>query len=44
MTTATTTVLYESQEIRDAVLESGMARGVGESYDVLDEVLASAGA
>ncbi|MBA3384650.1 MAG: SRPBCC family protein [Actinobacteria bacterium] len=42
-TTATTTVLYESQEIRDAVLESGMARGVGESYDVLAELLASAG-
>jgi uncharacterized protein YndB with AHSA1/START domain len=43
-TTATTTVLYESQEIRDAVLESGMTRGVGESYDVLDELLESAGA
>ncbi|HJV30268.1 MAG TPA: SRPBCC family protein [Gaiellaceae bacterium] len=43
-TTATTTVLYESQEIRDAVLESGMARGVAESYDVLDELLESAGA
>ena len=40
-TTATTTVLYESQEIRDAVLESGMARGVAESYDVLAELLAS---
>lgn len=43
-TTVTTTVLYESQEIRDAVLESGMARGVAESYDVLDELLESAGA
>ena len=43
-TTATTTVLYESREIRDAVLESGMARGVAESYDVLDELLESAGA
>jgi uncharacterized protein YndB with AHSA1/START domain len=43
-TTATTTVLYESQEIRDAVLESGMARGVAESYDMLDELLESAGA
>jgi uncharacterized protein YndB with AHSA1/START domain len=42
-TTATTTVLYESQEIRDAVLESGMARGVAESYDTLDEYLASVG-
>jgi uncharacterized protein YndB with AHSA1/START domain len=40
-TTATTTVLYESEEIRDAVLESGMARGVAESYDVLAEYLAS---
>jgi uncharacterized protein YndB with AHSA1/START domain len=40
-TTATTTVLYDSQETRDAVLQSGMDRGVGESYDVLDEVLAS---
>jgi uncharacterized protein YndB with AHSA1/START domain len=42
-TTATTTVLYESQEIRDAVLESGMARGVAESYDTLDGYLASVG-
>jgi uncharacterized protein YndB with AHSA1/START domain len=43
-TTATTTVLYESREIRDAVLESGMTRGVAESYDVLDELLESASA
>jgi uncharacterized protein YndB with AHSA1/START domain len=41
-TTVTTTVLYESQEVRDAVLESGMDRGVAESYDKLDEYLASA--
>jgi uncharacterized protein YndB with AHSA1/START domain len=40
-TTATTTVLYESEEIRDAVLESGMARGVAESYDTLAEYLDS---
>ena len=40
-TTATTTVLYESEETRDAVLESGMARGVAESYDMLAEYLAS---
>jgi uncharacterized protein YndB with AHSA1/START domain len=40
-TTATTTVLYESEEIREAVLESGMARGVAESYDMLAEYLAS---
>ena len=40
-TTATTTVLYESEEIREAVLQSGMARGVAESYDTLAECLAS---
>ena len=40
-TTVTTTVLYESEEIRDAVLESGMARGVAESYDMLAEYLGS---
>jgi uncharacterized protein YndB with AHSA1/START domain len=40
-TTVATTVLYASQEVRDAVLESGMDRGVAESYDTLDEVLAS---
>jgi uncharacterized protein YndB with AHSA1/START domain len=40
-TTVTTTVLYESQETRDAVLESGMERGVAESYDTLAEYLAS---
>ena len=40
-TTATTTVLYASQEIRDAVLKSGMERGVAESYDELAELLAS---
>ncbi len=40
-TTVTTTVLYGSQQIRDAVLESGMATGVAESYDVLEELLAS---
>ena len=40
-TTVTTTVLYASKEIRDAVLNSGMDRGVAESYDKLDEYLAS---
>jgi uncharacterized protein YndB with AHSA1/START domain len=40
-TTLTTTVLYESQEVRDGVLKSGMERGVAESYDVLAEYLAS---
>lgn len=40
-TTLTSTILYESEEIRDAVLKSGMARGAGASYDKLAEVLAS---
>jgi uncharacterized protein YndB with AHSA1/START domain len=40
-TTLTTTVLYESQEIRDGVLKSGMERGVAESYDMLADCLAS---
>jgi uncharacterized protein YndB with AHSA1/START domain len=40
-TTLTTTVRYESREIRDGVLKSGMERGVAESYDKLDEYLAS---
>ena len=38
-TTLTTTVVYESQEARDAVLESDMERGVAESYDTLAELL-----
>ena len=41
-TTVTTTVLAPSKEVRDNVLKSGMTRGVAESYDQLDEVLASA--
>jgi uncharacterized protein YndB with AHSA1/START domain len=40
-TTATTTVLYPSREVRDAVLKSPMERGVAESYDKLAEVLGS---
>lgn len=40
-TTVTTTVRYASRQVRDAVLASGMSRGVGESYDKLAEVLAS---
>jgi len=40
-TTATTTVLYASREVRDAVLKSPIDRGVSESYEKLDEVLAS---
>jgi uncharacterized protein YndB with AHSA1/START domain len=42
-TTATTTVRYASREVRDAVLKTPMATGVAESYDKLDEVLASMG-
>jgi len=41
-TTVTTTVSCDAKEIRDAVMKSGMTRGVAESYDMLDEVLASA--
>ena len=40
-TTATNTVLYSSQEIRDMVIKTGMAEGVGASYDRLAELLAS---
>jgi len=36
-------VLYDSKEARDGVLKSPMAKGVGESYDKLDEVLAEPG-
>jgi uncharacterized protein YndB with AHSA1/START domain len=40
-TTFTATVLYPSQEIRDAVIKSGMEHGAAESYDKLAELLAS---
>jgi uncharacterized protein YndB with AHSA1/START domain len=40
-TTITQTLLYESREARDAVLKSGMERGVEASYDRLAEYLAS---
>ena len=40
-TTITQTVLYQSKEARDAVLKSGMEKGVVASYDRLAEVLAS---
>ena len=40
-TTLTTTMRYDSKEIRDAVLESPMKDGVTASYDQLDQVLAS---
>ena len=42
-TTLTLSVLYQSQEVRDAILQSPMAVGVGESFDKLAEVLASMG-
>ena len=38
-TTLTSTMLYVSQETRDAVLKSGMERGVAASYDRLEELL-----
>lgn len=41
-TKLTATILYPSKEVRDIVLQSGMARGAGESYDKLAEVLAEA--
>src|SRR6266852_3680857 len=41
ITTLLSTMLYESQEARDAVLKSGMERGVAASYDRLAELLAS---
>ena len=40
-TTITQTLLYESRETRDAVLKSGMEKGVDASYDRLAEYLAS---
>jgi len=40
-TTATHTMLYESREARDAVLKSGMERGMAAGYDRLDVLLAS---
>ena len=40
-TTATTTVRFVSREVRDAVIKSGMASGVAESYDTLADLLPS---
>ncbi len=39
-TTLTATVHYDSREIRDAVVKSGMEHGAAESYDKLAELLA----
>jgi uncharacterized protein YndB with AHSA1/START domain len=46
-TTITQTMLYESREARDAILKTGMEKGVAASYDRLAEMLtreASSGA
>ena len=40
-TTLTQTMRYESQAARDAVIKSGMEKGVTASYDRLDGLLAS---
>ena len=40
-TTMTTTVLYDSREARDVVMQSPMEHGVAAGYDALDQVLAS---
>ncbi|HWX56141.1 MAG TPA: SRPBCC family protein [Verrucomicrobiae bacterium] len=40
-TTLTTTILYESQAIRDMVLNSRMEQGVAASYDRLEELVES---
>ncbi len=40
-TTVTNTILYSSQEARDAALKTGMAEGVAAGYDRLDDLLAS---
>ena len=40
-TTVTINLRYESQEIRDAVVRSGMERGAAESYDRLADFLTS---
>lgn len=42
-TTMTTTLLYQSREARNAVLKSGMEKGVAASYDRLAELFASRG-
>jgi uncharacterized protein YndB with AHSA1/START domain len=40
-TTLTTTVLYDSREIRDAALKSGMEQGIAAGYAALDAIFAS---
>jgi len=41
LTTVTQTMRYESREARDAVLKSGMEKGVAASYDRLADLLAA---
>ena len=41
-TTLTGTVLYESKEVRDAVVASGMEHGAAETYDRLADTVALA--
>jgi uncharacterized protein YndB with AHSA1/START domain len=43
-TTVSQTVIYESREARDAVLKSGMEKGVAAGYDRLADLLNSLGA
>jgi uncharacterized protein YndB with AHSA1/START domain len=40
-TTFTSTLLFPSPQVRDALLKSGMADGAAETYDKLAEYLAS---
>jgi uncharacterized protein YndB with AHSA1/START domain len=40
-TTFTSTMLFPSQEVRDTVLQSGLSRSAGQSYDKLAYLLAS---
>jgi uncharacterized protein YndB with AHSA1/START domain len=40
-TTLTQTMRYESRETREAVIKSGMEKGVAASYDRLEDVLAA---
>jgi uncharacterized protein YndB with AHSA1/START domain len=40
-TTLTTTLRYDSKEVRDSVLRSPMETGIAAGYDTLDQVLAS---
>jgi uncharacterized protein YndB with AHSA1/START domain len=41
VTTLTQTIRYESKSVRDAVLKSGMKRGVTASYDRLAKIVAA---